>query len=497
MITNRRVRLLAAGVAGALAAWTPVEPPRAAPESAGERPLPELGDGAAGYSDERKRRIGRAWLRLFRGAVELNPDPLLHDYMVHLLYGLAAHSQLRDRRLTLVVVHDKAFNAFAVPGGVVGVHDGLLRYSQVEDELASVLAHELGHLSQSHFERGQEQRQSSMRKALFGLLAGIALIGSDADAGLAAIAASQAAAIDSGLRYSRRFEREADRVAIATLANAGWSPDAVPAMFERLQRSARFDRDIPAFLRTHPVTAERISDSRNRAAKLRRARSAAGDNDYFLLMRERVRRAHRDDPRRGAARARDELSRAKTPGAKRAARYGLALALADAGEHRAAHQELAVLLAESPTHIPFVVAQAELAILARNYGLAASLLAGHLALNPDNHPLTMTYADALIAKGASARAAEILSRHAKLHPELPEVWQRLGNAAALAGNALDSHRARAERYMLVGALDLARKQFEYALERTDSGPATARVEGRLQRLREYRKEQERLAAGKT
>ena len=498
MITNPLRRLLASG---AVVVFTLAggDPQRLAWAAGAEQPLPALDGAGDRYSDDKKHQIGRAWLRLFRANAKINPDPLLHDYMVHLLYGLAEHSQLRDRRLTLVMVRDSAFNAFAVPGGVVGVHDGLLRYSQAEDELASVLAHELGHLSQGHFERGQEKQQRNMRMALLGMLAGIALIGSDSDAGLAAIAASQAATVDSKLRYSRRFEQEADRIAIATLANAGWNPDAVPTMFERLQRTARFNRDIPAFLRTHPLTTDRISDARARAARLPRPQRTAGDNDYFLLMRERAVRAHQTDPQRAVGALRDALRQAKTRGARRAARYGLALALADAGQHRQAHRALAPLLAESPTHIPFVVARAEVAIAARDHGLAASLLAGHLALHPDNHPLTMTYADALVASGGRhiERAAKLLANHAKRHPEPPEVWQRLSHAAALAGNALDSHRARGEHYMRNGALDLAKQQFEYALKRTDSQPTTAKIKERLKVLQEYRKEQERLVAGKT
>ncbi len=503
MITNPARRfavaaIAAAGIAGLLAAGG------GAAEDASDR-LPALGDGDARYSPEKKRELGSTWLRLFRASGEINSDPLLYDYLLHLLYGLAEYSQLRDPELTLVVVQNRRFNAFAVPGNVIGVHDGLLRFSQTESELASVLAHELAHLSQNHFERGRERLAGSQRIGWFGLLAGIALLGAggDSNAGLAAIAASQAAVADKQLSYARRFEQEADRIAIATLARAGHDPRAVPEMFERLQQASRFDRELPAFLRTHPVTSDRISDARNRAAQHTRAarseeRRTKGDD--FLLMRARALRTQQSDPVRAVAALRAELRQATTRGARRAARYGLALALMDIGETRDARAELAPLLAESPIHIPFVVAQAEVAIKEGNYGLATSLLAGHLALNPGNHPLTMTYADSLLATGNArhaARAASRLSRHALRHPQLPSVWRRLASAAARSGNALDSHRAQGEYFMLIGALDRAGKQFEYALKRTDSVSTTAKIRQRVKVLREYRQQQERMVSGKS
>ncbi|MEH6584371.1 MAG: M48 family metalloprotease, partial [Halioglobus sp.] len=132
-----------------------------AANAANELKLPNLGESSTSlFSTEFEHQLGRAWLRAFRSQVPTIDDPLLQDYLETLIYTLVNHSQLEDRRIEVVIVDNPTINAFAVPGGVIGIHNGLLLYAQSEDELATVLAHEIAHLSQRHFSRGVEQRQN-------------------------------------------------------------------------------------------------------------------------------------------------------------------------------------------------------------------------------------------------------------------------------------------------------------------------------------------------
>src|SRR5690606_22292989 len=239
----------------------------AAKVTANEFNLPVLGDASSGVISLRQEyELGRAWLKAFRSRVETLDDPEIQVYLEQLLYDLAEHSSLENPRLELVVINNPTMNAFAVPGGVVGTHTGLFRYAESEDQLASVLAHELGHLSQRHFSRRVSNQRASSIGTMAGLLAGIILAATvGGDAGMAAIATTQAAALDSALRYSRQNEQEADRIGIETLYRSGRDPRAVSEMFERMLAATRYTgQRPPEFLLTLPLTESRVADARNR-----------------------------------------------------------------------------------------------------------------------------------------------------------------------------------------------------------------------------------------
>ena len=161
--------------------------------------LPNLGESSTSmFSAEFEYQLGRTWLRIFRSQVPTVDDPLLQDYLEHLIYQLANHSKLEDRRIDVVIVDSPQINAFAVPGGVIGINNGLLLYAQTEAELATVLAHEIAHLSQRHFSRGVEFQQKQQPLALAAMLASFVLMATaGGDAGMAALSATQAATMDS------------------------------------------------------------------------------------------------------------------------------------------------------------------------------------------------------------------------------------------------------------------------------------------------------------
>ena len=458
-----------------------------------ELKLPNLGEASTSlFSAEYEHQLGRTWLRMFRSRVPTVDDPLLFDYLEDLVYRLVTHSQLEDRRVELVVVDNPTINAFAVPGGVIGVHNGLLSYAQTEDELATVLAHEIAHLSQRHFSRGVEFRKNQQPLTLAAMLAGLVIMATaGGDAGLAAISAAQAAAQDSALRYSRGNEQEADRIGMQTMVDAGMDPHAAPAMFERMLQASRYSsgKRIPEFLRTHPLSESRIADTRNRAREYPKQIRPISLN--YQLMRARVVVQLADTPEEAVQHFHGELD--GTPRSREASRYGLVLALTAAGRPDEASLELDNIWSGSPDRIEYIVADAEIDVARNRPGEAAGKLASQLELYPQNHPLTMAYANALMKGQQPHIAEEVLLAQSKVRPNDPGLWYLLAEVQGLSGNIIGLHRSRAEYFILNGILDQAERQLNYALKLVRSDYLTAaQINQRLADIGRMREQIEQL-----
>lgn len=454
-----------------------------------ELKLPNLGDSSTSlFSAEQEYQLGRAWLRSFRSQVQTLNDPLLHDYLESLTYELATHSELQDRRIDIVVVDNPVLNAFAVPGGVIGVHSGLMVYTRSEDELATVLAHEIAHLSQRHFSRQVEQQRQQAPLTMAGLLAGLVLIATTGgSAGLAALSATQAAALESSLRFSRGNEQEADRIGMQTLVNAGKDPHAAPAMYERMLQSSRYNRgnQVPEFLRTHPLSESRVADTRNRARQ--HPKVIQGENLSFYLMRARVRVGLAESPQRAVGEFQHNADNRSAHA--EAEQYGLVLALTESGRAAEARAKLNPLLLHRPEQIEYIIADAEIDMAVGENQAAIRALERELRLYPDNHALTMTYASALLRNDQAHIAEEVLLEQSRKRPNDPGMWYLLAEVQGLSGNILGVHRARAEYFILNGVLDEAERQLRFALDLAGGNYHTASlVNQRLRDITEMREQ---------
>ena len=449
----------------------------AMPLTANEFNLPSLGDTSSSImSREQEYQLGRAWLSMLRGSVRTLEDPLLKDYVERHVMGLAETSQLEDRRLTFVTLDSPQLNACAAPGGIIGVNGGLFLHAHSEAEFASVMAHELAHLSQRHFARGLQHQQQNRIPLMTAMLASIILAASGGgDAGFAALASTQAAAIQEQRRFSRQNEQEADRIGLLNLKGAGYDPNAMPDMFERLARLSRFSRTPPEFLLTHPVTQSRIADSRNRAGQL--SGDGRRDSLYYQMMRARVQLFYEESPGLAAQRFRALLDQHE--GEHSAARYGLALALIRSGQQAEAETELQTLLAEHPDNIAVQLAQVELDGSRNRLDQALTRLDQLLAMQPDNYPLLEAKANMLLRKQDYRGAEQVTDRLARLRSDDPDVWYLVSEVRGLAGNILGVHQARAEYFMLAGDLDQADEQLDQALKRAgDNFVVTSRINAR-------------------
>jgi predicted Zn-dependent protease len=436
------------------------------PGRAQELKLPNLGESSTSmFSAEFEHQLGRTWLRIFRSQVPTVDDPLLHDYLEHLIYTLVSHSKLEDRRVEVVIVDSPEINAFAVPGGVIGINNGLLLYAQTEDELVTVLSHEIAHLSQRHFSRGVEFQQKNQPLTLAAMLASFVLLATvGGDAGIAAMSATQAASQSSALRYSRTNEQEADRVGMQTLVDAGFDPHAAPNMFERMMQASRYSNTerIPEFLRTHPLSENRIADTRNRARQYPKQEPSVSLD--YQLMRARVANQLATSPQEAIQKFRGELS--GTPRSTEAATYGLVLALTSARKTDQAGLELDSIWSKNPDRVEYIIADAEIDMARNQPDKAAEKLAARLKVTPGNHALTMAYAKALMMDQKPHIAEEVLVAQSKLNPGDPGLWYLLAEVQGLSGNIVGLHQSRAEYFILNGNLDQADKQLSYALKLT-------------------------------
>lgn len=376
--------------------------------------LPALGDASSSIvSPDQEYQLGRAWLNLLRGQVKSLPDPLLMDFIETSVYRLAETSQLDDRRLAFVLLDSAQLNAFAAPGGVIGVNAGLLLHAQNEGEYASVLAHELAHLSQRHFARGLEEQKRMQVPLMAALLAGVVAAAAGAgDAGIAAIASTQAAAIQAQRSFSRQNEQEADRIGLLNLQRAGYDPRNMPSMFERLMRQYRYTRVPPEFLLTHPVNESRVADTRNRAEQF--AGNGRSDSLLYQLMRARVQLHYENTPGLAAKRFRAQLD--ENPRLD-AARYGLALAQRRSGQLDEARQTLQPLLQQAPNDIVYNLAHIELDIAGDRLTDAEQRLQRLLGLYPSSYPLRQQQAELLLKQGPRQGGGKGLRRPARRAPQ--------------------------------------------------------------------------------
>ena len=447
--------------------------------------LPELGEvDASPYSAKQEYQLGRMWLRMFRTQVKTLGDPQLQSYVESLLYTLAANSELKQRDLETVVVDNSTINAFAVPGGVIGVHTGLFLFSDNEAQFAGVLAHEIAHLSQRHFSRSIDKAREASIPSMAGMLAGIILAATTgSDAGIAAIAASQAAALENQLRFSRQHEQEADRVGMETLARANMDPNGIPSMFENMNANLRFARaKPPEFLLTHPLTENRISDSKNRARNY--PRQVYTDNLNFQLMKMRATVHHTEKMESLLQRWKDEQ------GANgEARRYGIVLALTEMERWQEASDQLDDLIDDDPQRIAYILARADILLGQKAYDPAIDLLRSALALNPDNYPLSFHLADALEQAQRFRQADDVLTALSSRRQNDPKIWYRLAEVRGLAGNILGVHLARAEYFILTAQLERAASQLHYAHKQSGSNQILqGKITERLRDIDELKKQ---------
>lgn len=428
--------------------------------------LPDLGHAsAASVSLEQERQLGNSVIRQIHRSAARYRDTQIQDFAELLIFRLSKFSKLQDRNLRLVLINDPAINAFAVPGNVVGLHLGLFLEAQSEDEFAAVLAHELAHLSQRHYARGAESEKKRILPYIAGLLGSAVLLAKGStDAGLAALQSTQAAAIASRLSYGRNLEKEADRIGIQTLYDAGLDPNGMADMFVRMNLANRHSTRPPEFLLTHPLHENRISNARDQAVRF--GKKNYPDSLNYHLMRARAKLVY-EKPRAAISHYRRLIKKAPNKTMQAASQYGLTLGLMKAREFADAQQSLELLLAGDPQRLPYILLQAELWIKSGQKTASAILMLERLLeINTDNLPIAELYVEALIKGKRFQEARRMLKRQTILHPKNIDLWHDLAEVSGLAKDIVTVHRARAEFYLLRGDTEQATQQLNSGLRLT-------------------------------
>jgi len=423
--------------------------------------LPLLGDSSSGIvSKQQEYKLGKSWLQAFRRHVELHDDPILQSYLEQLSYNLVAHSDLEDTRLTVVVVNNPTINAFAVPGGVIGIHTGIFTYANNEDQLSSIIAHEIAHLSQRHFARSMEAQRSASAISLAGLLATIIVSSqADTDAAIATLTTAQAISADQQLRYSRNNEQEADRLGVKIMTRAGKDPGAPADMLNNMLALSRYKGNRPPeFLLTHPVTERRVADTRARTHSETK-RHYLENPDYYL-MQARAAVVMQNDAKYSVSYFTQKVVANALQ--KKAAKYGLALAYSKLGDHKKARQILSSLLSMDPLNRLYIYADIENDMVAKNFKSALSKLDYQLKFNAKNYPLQSLLAETLWQNKQYQASADVLTQLSNQRKEDPAIWYKLAEVRGLAGDISGVHKARAEYFILVGAFERAKQQLNLA-----------------------------------
>lgn len=444
--------------------------------------LPDLGDSSqAGFSPAMERRVGEQVMReiRFREKTYVN-DAELEDYLNRIGNRLVVASGSTDPAYTFFAMRDPSINAFAMPGGLVGVHTGLLLASQSESELASVLAHEIAHVQQRHIARMLQQHGNATVLVLLSLVAAILASRSNSQVTEALVVGGQAAAIQQQLGFSREHEQEADRMGLQILDAAGFDVRGMPSFFERMRSANRINETggAPGYLRTHPLTVDRIADTAGRAREMP-YRQVQDSLDYTFL-RAKV-DADTGTGREALARL---LAREATRPTDVAARwYGLSRAYLRERELAKADEALARLRETNIRHATIESLAIDLASAKGQHQQAAEMSRAARVQYPGYRALQYREAEAWLAAKRPQEALRAVGEHLAGSKDAT-LFELQARAYAALNQPVLQHRALAELYVLQGSLPAAIDQLQIA-QRNGGGDFYEQsiIDARLRELR--------------
>lgn len=437
--------------------------------------LPDIGRSAsAGISEREEYYYSLSVLRELRNAGILIEDPQVDEYFRTLGSRLTEASSKPDENFRFVVLNDPEFNAFAVPGGLIAVHTGLIMNAASESELAAVLAHEAAHVTQKHSIRALERTKKASIPVLLGTLALVAAAASQdrSNNGLrnpetidpveAALIGGSALMQQLQINYTRDNEFEADRIGIQTLKKAGFDVTAMAGMFQRMQRTFRSSGGAraPQYLQTHPISVTRIAEAKSRAESLLDQPKPHPDMLY-LLMRERIRVLQTTDATVLERFYRETI--ANRGGASPALVYGQALAFARAGAYEKARRLAKELPFDPQIKLTRELLNAEIEVAAKNQTHWRKAYLQLLQSYPKHRVVGAQYAQALIDMGSkndADEALEILRELVTAFDADPALFEQLGRAYQLSGDSVRAGEAYARATALRGNLEDALGQLQ-------------------------------------
>jgi len=453
--------------------------------------LPSIGDDQSSrFSEAEEKLLGETFMRQVRLELPVSDDPEISAYISQLGFRLIANSEFQSHHFSFFVIKDPAINAFAGPNGYIGINAGLIMSTDNESELSSVIAHEIAHVTQRHLERSINSGEKLSLPTAAAIIAAIVL-GSSANINLteAAIFATIAANYQSQLSFSRAHELEADHIGMRILTNSGYNPHSMPSFFEKLQQGNRLaESQVPEFLSTHPVTVNRIAESRNRASQYHYTPKPDGLNYYLAKAKMRVITSKNYEQLATSLKA--ELKERSYQN-RFAQLYAYALTLLELDRYSEANTVVDEIIKLDRQRIPFTILKANIAIESNKRNQGFRLFDDALILNPGNPSLSLHYADALLFSKNPTKAKQVLKAITNYRPT-PIYYQLLAKAEGDSGYEGASHRMLAEYYLMYDQIGIAIDHLRQAMKKSDiSDVEKENIKSRIQEIkREARQAQE-------
>lgn len=441
--------------------------------------LPDIGTTAGNtLSVNQELAMGDFYVRQLRASAPLVNDPLLNDYINQLGQRLVTHAWSVKTPFHFFLVSNDELNAFAFFGGNVVLHSALFRYTENESQLASVLAHEISHVTQRHLARAMEEQQRNAPLTWVGALGSILLAMANPQAGMAALSGTLAGAQQGVISFTQQNEQEADRIGIQVLQRAGFDPQAMPNFLQKLADQSRFASKPPEILLTHPLPDSRLADARNRANQMKPV--VVQSSQDFYMAKVRVLGMYST----GKNQLSDDLLETLSKGNTReqtAAQYGKAVQFLQAKSYDNARRIIAPLLAAQPNNVWYLDIMTDIDIGLKQPQRAIAMLEKAKSTSP---VVQLNLANAYVEAKQPASASKILYRYTWAHKDDPNGWDLLAQASGDQGLTDEEQAARAESLALNGQLDQAIRSLSSASAAVPLGSLKqARYDARIDQLR--------------
>lgn len=453
--------------------------------------LPDIGSPSGNLlSPAEEKRLGQAFMRSVRGSMRVIDQPLMSAYIQSIGNHLVSNSNAQGRTFYFFLVDSPQVNAFAGPGGYIGINTGLVTTTESESELASVIAHEIAHVTQNHLVRTFDAvRQMSMPAtalAIAALVLGAA--SGNTEAGLAAATGLQAGVAQRQINFTRAHEEEADSIGIKALAESDFDPQAMAAFFGRMGKATRLydSGQLPEYLRTHPISSNRLADAQARADQYPYRQTP--DSLHYHLLRSTLQVLEFKTPKEAVEHFHDTL-RDRRFRNEDGQRYGYVLALIADEQYAEAAKQLKILARKNPEEIAYIATEALLLKKSGQPEKGLQVLRDGLDLYPGNYPLSVYYAQALLDEGLAADALKLVEQQLRGRPDDGQLNKLAARAAGDSGQNNLAHQYMAEYYYQSGALEPAIQQLEIALrEKGISEFRSAQMTARLDLMNEEMEE---------
>lgn len=441
--------------------------------------VPDIGSPHSKYlSPQQEAEIGRQMMQQVRSSSSLITDPEINSYIQSIgnkLINSASDADLPP--FTFFIISSPQINAFAAPGGYIGLFTGLIESTQSESELASVMAHEVGHITQSHLARRVAEHERLSVPRMAALIASLLLATQNPEAGSAAFMSTNAADIQHQLTYSRTAEKEADNVGINLLTKSGYNPRDMTDFFKTLENEHRFMGTQIEYLSSHPLTNNRISEISGRINPKYQWRGSDAENYKLIKIKLDINQMR--DPKK----AEEKYSKMLKKDNSFSNRYGYALALLKTNKAKHAEQIISSLIKDDTERVSYLIALGQTQLKQKKYNKCYRTYQNALAIYPGNYPLAHHYAFALLYSGNYKKGLIFIQQQLHHAQRNPAMYQLAADLAFKAGQKETAHEYMGDYYMHnFNQYGLAREHYKKAMNMVNDKVTTARLDAKITKI---------------